>query len=290
MKSNISMYTDDHQFFEASKDVQLIQTRLQESAVAATSWYKENCLQGNFTKYGSMLISKQKDANINIDIDGNRVSHYQNIKLLGVRIDSQLTFNVHISEICKKASQRVGVMIRLRNLIPTTAKLQLYKAAVLPYLTYCSTVWHFCRGSDARKVEHVQERGLRAVFRDWNANYRQLLEWAKLPTLVNRRLQDIATIMYKVKFKLAPSYIQDLFSANHTVYNLRVKEFTIPRFNSINYGRHSLRYLGPVLWAKLPSRIRTLNSLAGFKRAVRGMDLKMLMDDGGCVGCLVCSA
>ena len=117
---------DDHQFFVANKDVQLIQTRLQESAAAATSWYKENCLQGNFTKYGSMLISKQKDANINIDIDGNKVSHYQTIKLLGVNIDSQLTFNDHINEICKKVSQRVGVMTRLRNLIPTTAKLQLY--------------------------------------------------------------------------------------------------------------------------------------------------------------------
>ena len=223
LKSNISMYADDHQFFEANKDVQLIQTRLQESAAAATSWYKENCLQGNFTKYGSMLISKQKDANINIDIDGNKVSHYQNIKLLGVNIDSQLTFNDHISEICKKVSQRVGVMTRLRNLIPTTAKLQLYKAAVLPYLTYCSIAWHFCSGSDARKVERVQERGLRAVFCDWNANYKQLLELANLPTLMNHRLHDIAIIMYKVKFKLAPSYIQDLFSTNYIVYNLRVK-------------------------------------------------------------------
>ena len=107
---------------------------------------------------------------------------------------------------------------------------------------------------------------------------------------MNRKLQDIATIMYKVKFKLAPSYIQDLFSTNHIVYNLRVKEFAIPRFNSIHYGKHSLRYLGPVLWAKLPSRIRTLHSLAGFKRAVRGLDLEMLMGDGGCVDCLVCSA
>ena len=41
-----------------------------------------------------MLISKQKDANINIDIDGNKVSHYQNIKLLGVNIDSQLPSRV----------------------------------------------------------------------------------------------------------------------------------------------------------------------------------------------------
>ena len=50
------------------------------------------------------------------------------------------------------------------------------------------------------------------VFCDWNTNYKQLLEWAKLPTLMNRKLQDIATIMYKVKFKLALSYVQDLFS------------------------------------------------------------------------------
>ena len=49
-----------------------------------------------------MLISKQKDANINIAIDGNKVFHHQNIKLLWVNIDSQLTFNDHISEICKK--------------------------------------------------------------------------------------------------------------------------------------------------------------------------------------------
>ena len=180
-------------------------------------------------------------------------------------------------------------MKRLRNLIPTTAKLQLYKAAVLPYLTYCSTAWHFCSGSDARKVERVQERGLRAVFCDWNANYKQLLQRANLPTLMNRRLHDIAIIMYKVKFKLPPSYIQDLVSTNHIAYNLRVKEFTIPRFNFIHHGKHSLRYLGPVLWAKLPSRVRTLYSLAGFKRAVRGLDLEMLMDDSGCV-CMVCNA
>ena len=146
--------------------------------------------------------------------------------------------------------------MRLRNLIPTTAKLQLFKAAFLPYLTYCCTVWHYCRGSDARKLEHVQERGLRAVFCDWNTPYKQLLDWAGLPTLTNHRLQEIAIIMYKVKFKLTPMYIQDLFSINFTSYNLRVKEFCIPRFNFITYGKHSLRYLGPVLWAKIPCNIR----------------------------------
>ena len=70
----------NHQFFEANNDVQSIQTKLQESASVATNWYKENCLQGNFNKYGSMLISKQKDANINIDIDA--VIRYPTIRTL----------------------------------------------------------------------------------------------------------------------------------------------------------------------------------------------------------------
>ena len=92
-----------------------------------------------------------------------------------------MAFNDHISMTCKKASQRVGVMARLRNLIPTTVKLQPHKAAVLPCLTYCSTVWHFIMGSDVRKVERVQKRGLREVFCDWKANYKKLLNGLTCP-------------------------------------------------------------------------------------------------------------
>ena len=86
------------------------------------------------------------------------------LNLLGVTIDSKLNFNHHINNVCKKASQRIGVLVRLKNLILAEAKLQLYKAAILPHLTYCHLTWHFCKASDRRKLERIQERGLRAVF------------------------------------------------------------------------------------------------------------------------------
>ena len=101
--------------------------------------------------------------------------------LLGITDDCNLNSNEHISNVCRKASQRIGVI--MRNLIPTEAKLQLYKSAILPHLTYCHLVWHFCRASDTRKLERVQERGMSAVFRDNQSSYNQLLERAKLPTL-----------------------------------------------------------------------------------------------------------
>ena len=84
----------------------------------------------------------------------------ENLKFLGLAIDCGLNFDVHKSNVCKRASQRIGEIMRLRNLIPTEAKLHLYKAAILLHLTYCHLVWHCCRASDTRRLERLLERGL----------------------------------------------------------------------------------------------------------------------------------
>ena len=50
--------------------------------------------------------------------------------------------------------------MRLRNLIPCSAKLTIM-SSILPYLTYCQLVWHFCKASDSRKIERLQEHAER---------------------------------------------------------------------------------------------------------------------------------
>ena len=40
------------------------------------------------------------------------------VKLLGIFIDSNLSFNEHVKTICKKASQKVTVLLRLVNILP----------------------------------------------------------------------------------------------------------------------------------------------------------------------------
>ena len=103
--------------------------------------------------------------------------------MLGVNIDDQLNVNIHINEICKKASPRVGAMMGLKKLVPTNAKLTLYKSATFPYLTYYHLTWHFCTASDKRKLERIQERALRAVFLDKQSSYQALLNKSDLMTL-----------------------------------------------------------------------------------------------------------
>lgn len=285
--NNLCMFADDHQLYEMDKCFLELQSKLQENAVKASEWYDENMLKGNYGKYKTLTMGKQRE-NITVKIGGVEIESTEKLKLLGVTIDNQLQFTEHISNVCKRSSQRVGVLMRLRNLIPTRAKLQLYKSAILPYLTYCHTVWHFCRQSDARKLERVQERALRAVYCDSHSTYQQLLVKAELTTLVNRRLQDIAIIMYKVKHEMCPLNIRRLFKRQNSAHNLRNSDFIIPRFETVTYGKHSLRYLGPKLWQLLNQECRNQQSLTAFKRCIRTQDLNQFLADD-CRNCILCS-
>ena len=138
-----------------------------------------------------------------ITVNGKDIMVSDNLELQGVTIDCGLNVNLHIRNVCKKASQRIGVIMRLGNLLPNEAKLHLFKAAILPHLTYCHLVWHFCRASDTRRLERIQERGLRAVFKDEQSSYQQLLVKAKLPSLYNRRLQDICILYIRLNIVCA---------------------------------------------------------------------------------------
>ena len=121
-----------------------------------------------------------------LNIDNHDVRKAEQIKLLGVFIDEKLNFAGHITELCTRANQKVGMLLRLRNLIPCNANLMLYKTSILPYLTYCHLVWKFYKSSDSRKIERIQERALRAVYKSQSETYEELLTSAKLPRLMIR--------------------------------------------------------------------------------------------------------
>ena len=81
-----------------------------------------------------------------------------------------------------------------------------------------------------KKTHNSQERALRIVFWGKSVTCEELLKKAGLTTLYNQRLQ---VMMYKVKHKLLPSYVVNIFDENETSYQLRNEnDFKIPSFQS----------------------------------------------------------
>ena len=79
--------------------------------------------------------------------------------------------------------------------------------------------------------------------------------------------------MYKVQNNLSPKHIVDLFNKKDTKYELRNADFTIPRYNTITYGKHSMRFLGPKIRKQLDKKEKEIKTLEQFKRTIRQKDL-----------------
>ena len=77
--------------------------------------------------------------------------------------------------------------------------------------------------------------------------------------------------MYKVKYGLAPSIVNELLKRKSTLssYSLRNSDFDIPTFNTIDYGKHSLRYQGPHIWSKLHIKLKGSSNTESFKKNIK---------------------
>ena len=70
-------------------------------------------------------------------------------------------------------------------------------------------------------------------------------------------------------------------------YNLR-SDFPVPRYNTVKYGKHSIRYLGTHIWGKISQELRSKTILQAFRRGVRALNVLGLLD--GTCGCCGCSS
>ena len=70
---------------------------------------------------------------------------------------------------------------------------------------------------------------------------------------------------------MAPEIMNEIFQLREkSHYNLRyTSEFIIPPIHSVYHGRESASYLGPKLWELIPTVIRQIDTLSGFKKAIK---------------------
>ena len=197
----------------------------------------------------------------------------EEVKLLGVTFDFKLTFNSHVSHICKKASQQLNVLKRIGNNLSKLGKLTIYYSFILSNFNYCPLVWHFCGESNTKKLEKIQERALRFIYNDSDSPYENLLEKSQLPSLRLRRLRSMAIEVFKIINKQTPVYLHDLVTIKKSSYSFRYNNtVNIPRVNTTRYGLHSLRYGAAKLWNELPNDLREGISLNNSKNLISKWD------------------
>ena len=183
----------------------------------------------------------------------------------------------------KKTCIQIAIISRFKKLLSTKTKLLLYKAYTLPHFTCYSTVWMHCGKTAAGKLEKLNELAMRCIFNDKISTYDELIVKANMPSLQNRRIQDMCILIYKaVIYATTPTPISGLLSLRSNECNLRSKmKLILPRANTSKYGQHTFRCYGPKMWNSLQDELRTGPTIKHFVSQIR----KMTLDTCSCFLC-----
>ena len=121
----------------------------------------------------------------------------KNKKILGVIIDNKLNFKSHISELCKKASQKIAALSRLSSYLHNSEKKIIFNSIIKSQFSYCSLVWMFCSRTSNNMINKLHERSLRSILNDYSSDNNDTCNH-------NRNIQALLIEVFKMKNELAP--------------------------------------------------------------------------------------
>ena len=280
-KCQIYNYADDNSLAYSHNDLSVVKSKLENASQFALQWFKVNNMEANPSKFQSIVFSRQK-CDIMFCIDRNVIQTENCVKLLGVYLDDQLSFDKHIKEITVKCARQVSALGRLSKKLSIPCKKKILDAFVLSNFCYGSVLYHFCNISDSRKMEKLYERALRYVYLDFDSSYKMLLRKCNKSSLYLTRIREILLTVFKIRNHMMLPMDPDFFAVKDSPYNMRFLHLKTKDFNTIRYGFKTLQYHGAMYFNAL-NLTKDVENIADFKGFIKNWEPKCRC--GSCVLC-----
>ena len=177
-------------------------------------------------------------------------------KLLGVKIDSDFKFDIHVNKLCKKGTWKLNALAGVSGYMDSIKKRTIMKAFITSHFSYYPLVWMF---HSKIKINRIHERFLTLVYSVKTSTFQELLDKDISVSVHHKNIQVLAGEIYKTVNGLAPTIMNSIFEIKDIEYNLRDKiNVKSRRINSVRYGIDNLTYFGPKIWNIVPEDIKKI--------------------------------
>ncbi len=235
-----------------------------ECIVDIKNWMTNNFLLLNSEKTEVLIIGPKNLTSNNLEhcltLDGCSLDSSSSVRNLGVLFDSNLSFDSHISSICKTEFSHLKNISKLR---PMSNAEMLIHAFMTSRLDYCNALLGGCSAHLINKLHMVQNAVLTRTRKyDHISPVMSTLHWLPIKHRIDFK---ILLITYKALNGLAPQYLSKLLSHYSPPRPLRSQNsghLIVPRISKSTAGGRSFFYLVPKLWNNLPNTIREADTLS----------------------------
>ena len=119
-----------------------------------------------------------------------------------------------IKNICRKVSQQIAVLKRMKKLLPLKLREKLYRTFIASHFNYCAESWHFCSNRLTGKLKKLNEQAFHFVYQDKISTYETLVVKNGYSTLANQRLAKMLnTVFGAIGNEKVPTSISELLTA-----------------------------------------------------------------------------
>ena len=252
---NLCNYADDNTFIASGESIEIVTAKLENAFSLATAWFRDNGLQLNADKCKFIVFGKpDSQAKHFIYLNGVKLEDTDSVKLLGVTLDSQLTFFEHITGICKRASSKVYALKRISKFLSASQRNVLASSFIVSEFGYCPLIWGFSNRSLIAKINRIIDR----------SGYSQCDTSSY--DIHRKHCNSLLKEIYKTKTGLNPAYMREVFPfRGDTGHSLRSGDtLQRNRIRTTHNGLQTVSYIGAQLWDNLSHQVKSAPDLKDF--------------------------
>ena len=134
------LYADDANIILTGRNMQEIEEKFHQLSTILVDWIGCNGLSLNIKKTNYMIFSRfnKNDYTFQPRINNIPIEQKQAARFLGVIVDDKLNWNQHIIAVKSKIARYLGIMYKLRGVLPQVARLSIFHSFVQSHLNYCT--------------------------------------------------------------------------------------------------------------------------------------------------------
>jgi len=272
---DFTLFADDTTILYSHKNLNTQVSTINRELSEVSNWFKANKLSVNASKTYFMILGTPQMTNKyniigspEIILDDTILDRVTNTKFLGVIIDENIKWKLHIEATSKTVSRNIGVMNKLKHYIPERILHSLYCSLVMPYINYGILVWGNAYKTYVQKIFKLQKRAMRVIS---NSHYRShaapLFSKFNITNVYDTFHLELGVFMYKYINGQLPSSFNKYFIKRSDIHKLETRykdDFNKTRNKKCSSDR-SVKTNGPILWNSIEENIKKSKSLSHFR-------------------------
>ena len=195
-----------------------------------------------------------------LNLNSEKLDRVESFQYLGVVIHETLSWADHIDHVCNKANKRIGILRRIKHLLPMATRKLFVKTMILPILDYGDVVWGDKHNQTLmQKIQVTQNTAAKVILdRPKQSSAAEALADLNWKTMSARRRIHRLIFTYKGVNGLLDWDFNFLSFAETHNYNTRNKNNLVKPHSYETWGQ--IRFVCHCVddWNSLPGYVRTL--------------------------------